>query len=198
LDVGAVGSLQGFRHPISVAARMLYKLPTLMCGADAALFATGCGAERLLPGNPPKISCSGGDTVGCIVRDQNGHFAVGSSTGGLAERPPGALGDAPLPGCGFYADDAVGAVACSGDGEQISRTIFAGRLIHALEAGKSPASALKETLPHMARVKGEVGAIIMSKSGAWSWDHNCSHFAIGFACKHNPEGFTRLRKQENE
>ena len=48
-----------------------------------------------------------GDTVGAVARDGQGGIAVGSSTGGRPGQLPGRVGDAPVPGCGFYADDRV-------------------------------------------------------------------------------------------
>ncbi|MER9858851.1 MULTISPECIES: isoaspartyl peptidase/L-asparaginase [unclassified Mesorhizobium] len=47
--------------------------------------------------------------------------------GGLAGIHPGRVGDSPLPGCGYYADNHLGAVAFSGDGEHIARKTLAAR-----------------------------------------------------------------------
>jgi L-asparaginase / beta-aspartyl-peptidase len=47
LGAGAVGALQGFVHPISVARRVMEELPhVLLVGAGAATFADEMGAER--------------------------------------------------------------------------------------------------------------------------------------------------------
>jgi L-asparaginase len=47
LAAGAVGALQGFVHPISVARRVMEELPhVLLVGAGAATFADEMGAER--------------------------------------------------------------------------------------------------------------------------------------------------------
>lgn len=47
LEVGAVGALQGFLHPISVARRVMEELPhVFLVGAGAARFAAECGMER--------------------------------------------------------------------------------------------------------------------------------------------------------
>ena len=39
----------------------------------------------------------------------------------------GRVGDSPLPGCGLYADNQVGAVSLSGDGESLIRATLASR-----------------------------------------------------------------------
>ena len=51
----------------------------------------------------------------------------GNSTGGVAFSLPGRVGDAPLPGIGFAADDTLGGVACTGWGEHILRVGLAMR-----------------------------------------------------------------------
>jgi beta-aspartyl-peptidase (threonine type) len=66
-----------------------------------------------------------------VALDRHGNLAAGTSTGGLAGSAVGRVGDSPLPGCGLYADNAVGAVSLSGDGESLIRTTLASRLIRA-------------------------------------------------------------------
>ena len=42
-----------------------------------------------------------------LCLDLHGHVAAGVSTSGPPFKPPGRVGDSPLPGCGLYADDKV-------------------------------------------------------------------------------------------
>lgn len=78
------------------------------------------------PGKPGQSGRSGSpgeggepcDTVGAVVRDAAGHFAVAGSTGGCAPALLGRVGDTPIIGAGFYAGPA-GAVAVTGIGEHI-------------------------------------------------------------------------------
>ena len=42
-----------------------------------------------------------------LCMDLAGHVAAGVSTSGPPFKPPGRVGDSPLPGCGLYADDKV-------------------------------------------------------------------------------------------
>lgn len=50
LQIGAIGALQGYKHPISIARAVLERLPhTMLVGAGAAMFAQEIGAEQLPP-----------------------------------------------------------------------------------------------------------------------------------------------------
>lgn len=45
--------------------------------------------------------------VALLCLDTNGEVAVGVSTSGPRFKLPGRIGDSPLPGCGYYADNNV-------------------------------------------------------------------------------------------
>src|SRR5258708_8221932 len=55
-------------------------------------------------------------TVGAVAIDSSGALAVATSTGGINNKYPGRVGDSPLVGCGFYADE-YAAVFCTGHGQ---------------------------------------------------------------------------------
>jgi len=90
------------------------------------------------------IKQHGSSTIGVVTRDQHGHFAVASSTGGSSPMLYGRVGDTPIVGCGFYAGT-HGAIAVTGIGEAIVREFLAKSvydeiargvpLQHALDAG---------------------------------------------------------------
>lgn len=61
------------------------------------------------------------DTIGMIVRDRSGNVAAGTSTSGLWLKIPGRIGDTPIIGSGFYADNEGGAAVATGVGEEIMR-----------------------------------------------------------------------------
>ncbi|HWQ08345.1 MAG TPA: isoaspartyl peptidase/L-asparaginase, partial [Holophaga sp.] len=90
---------------------------------DARLFFDAEG--RVNPGQDP-IEHEKRGTVGIVlgVRDRaDGPFRLfaGISTGGTRAKMAGRVGDAPLVGCGLYADDEGGAVCCTGWGEGFIR-----------------------------------------------------------------------------
>jgi L-asparaginase/beta-aspartyl-peptidase (threonine type) len=102
------------------------------------------------------------DTVGAVVRDAEGHFAVAGSTGGSAPSLLGRVGDTPLVGSGFYAGP-EGAVAATGIGEYIIRQMLAIKVYQWIAGGMDLHQALRrgvELIPPDA----VVGLIAVSKT----------------------------------
>ena len=124
-----------------------------------------------------------------------GNLAAGTSTGGLEATLPGRVGDSPLPGCGFYADDKIGAVALSGDGENIARMTLATRIMRELEA-EVPQVAAERGILSLERIGGEAGAITVDRAGRVGWAHNSSHFAVAWATSDECEGRVSLQRHE--
>ncbi|RFA94259.1 isoaspartyl peptidase/L-asparaginase [Pyrobaculum aerophilum] len=60
-----------------------------------------------------------GDTVGAVALDRDGNLAAATSTGGVWLKWPGRIGDSPIPGAGFWAENGVGAFSATGVGEVI-------------------------------------------------------------------------------
>jgi beta-aspartyl-peptidase (threonine type) len=56
-----------------------------------------------------------------VALDRDGNITAGTSTGGRSFKRPGRVGDSPLVGCGFYADNLLGGASSTGNGEAISR-----------------------------------------------------------------------------
>lgn len=100
------------------------------------------------------------DTVGCVVSDGR-HYAASLSTGGTISTLMGRTGDVPLPGCGLHAGP-FGAVACTGDGDRLTRVML-GRTVYSwLERGASPEEALTRAL-ELLGPEVDVGLIIVHK-----------------------------------
>lgn len=83
----------------------------------------------------------GTGTVGAVVRDGAGQFAVATSTGGSMPQLLGRVGDTPIVGCGYYAGSA-GAVAATGVGEHIAHSLLAARVYGWIEGGLALQEAL--------------------------------------------------------
>jgi len=64
-------------------------------------------------------------TVGAVALDVHGNLAAATSTGGMTNKRPGRVGDAPLIGAGTYADNRTAAVSCTGTGEMFIRVAAA-------------------------------------------------------------------------
>jgi L-asparaginase / beta-aspartyl-peptidase len=193
LAFGAVGAARGLPHPISVARRLLDAQDARLLVAEGARrFAEEQGLELCDPADlitekqrhslEQQAQASGSnDTVGCVAIDAEGRLVAGTSTGGEVGVPPGRVGDSPLPGCGLYADDTIGACALSGDGEMIMRLALAKTIAEYLAAGMHPDEAAEAAIELLGeRVGGEAGCIVLSLDGSVGWAHNSSDMACAY------------------
>ena len=199
LSIGAVGAIRGVRNPVSVARRLLAEPTALLVGEGARAFAEENGTELCEPDAlvtaVQREALAACDTVGAVALDLEGNLAAATSTGGLVGVPAGRMGDKALPGCGYYADNRAGAVALSGDGEQIMRLLVATRIIDAL-AHELPAKACECGLSALPDLGGDGGGIAVTPAGAVGWWHNSPHFAVGVASAADPDGRVWLSKDE--
>jgi L-asparaginase / beta-aspartyl-peptidase len=181
LRAGAVGAVRDLRHPVDLARAVMEDgRHVLLVGEGAARFAAELGIERCDPalfvaargGAPPPA-----DTVGAVARDSGGHLAVAVSTGGIAGKRPGRVGDSPLPGAGFYADDEAGAACGTGVGEGFIRTVLCHRAVERL-AASAAADVAEESIGHLARrIGGRGGLIVLGVEGPPAAAWNTAHMA---------------------
>ncbi|PVM93657.1 isoaspartyl peptidase/L-asparaginase [Caulobacter endophyticus] len=200
LAVGAVAAVRTIRNPISAAAAMLSEPAVLLVGSGAEAFADARGLARIEPERLAALapSTDGCDTVGCVAFDSAHRLAAGASTGGLQGSTPGRVGDTPLPGCGLYADNTIGATCLSGDGESLIRVTLASRFMRHLET-LDPDAAAKAALAALARVGGEAGLVAIDRHGQIGWDHNSPQFAVAYArAGRSARAFVSKRQEEED
>ncbi|MEW5858999.1 MAG: isoaspartyl peptidase/L-asparaginase, partial [Cyanobacteriota bacterium] len=112
---GGVVAVEGLSHPISVARKIMEDKPRLLSSFGAERFAVEHGFEKCKPSNlityeqrqhweKEEAVFDRPATVGCVALDANGTLVAGTSTGGVANQPPGRVGDSAIVGCGLYAD----------------------------------------------------------------------------------------------
>ncbi len=124
--IGFVIGMEDTPNPIRVARDLLDEQINGLAGQGARLWADERNhVKSEVQGRPPRGD--EGDTVGVIARDLNGLLACATSTGGTSFRPAGRVGDVPLPGSGFWADESV-AVAATGVGEAITTSLLSYRV----------------------------------------------------------------------
>jgi beta-aspartyl-peptidase (threonine type) len=209
LNVGGVGALQGVRHPISVARQLLECQATLLVAAGARRFAEEvdaelCDAQELITEKQrqkwqQKNGAKGHDTVGAVAIDAYGHLAAATSTGGTNQNLPGRIGDSPLVGCGFYADDEVGACALTGDGEAISRVVLAKTIIDAMRDGEDAGAAISQGIEILTRrVGGEGGGIGIDRNGHIGWNHSAANLPCAYMRPGLDEAQVFLAKSEEQ
>lgn len=189
---GAVAAVQGVRHPISVARKIMDDKPRLLVARGAERFAVDCGAEmckkedliaqeQLEQWKEDEKVIDRPNTVGCVVLDGSGILAAGTSTGGTTKQQSGRVGDTALVGCGLYADNKFGACSTTGDGESIIPVVLAKTAIDFLVGDRHPDEAAQMAIDNLAaKVKGEAGCIVLDIQGRVGWAYNSQHMAVAY------------------
>ncbi len=111
-------------------------------------------------------------TVGAVAIDYAGDLVAATSTGGMPYKLPGRVGDSPLVGAGFYADENA-AISCTGDGEDFTRLLIAKRAADNVARGMSAREAAEATIALLgAKAQGTGGLILVDRSGnvGFSWN----------------------------
>lgn len=122
-------------------------------------------------------------TVGAVALDAHGHVAAATSTGGITNKQPGRVGDAPLIGAGCYANDATCAVSTTGTGEMFMRMLAAYDVSARMEyrgatLEQAAAEVVMERLP---RIDGRGGLIAVDAKGNVTLPFNTEGMYRGFA-----------------
>ena len=111
-------------------------------------------------------------TIGAVALDAAGVLAAATSTGGMPNKYPGRVGDSPLIGCGFYADEHA-AISCTGYGEDFIRLLIAKRAADIVACGVAAQDAAKATIAILnAKATGVGGLIIVDYLGnvGYAWN----------------------------
>lgn len=193
-EFGAVAAIERVRNPVVVARRLLDTPHVLLVGEGATAFARRCGMDDFDPATPgardrhgklvsatgrlgewsrgelercwnfetPVREVLGGDTVGCVAWDGE-IFAAALSSGGTTTALRGRVGDVPLPGCGLFAGE-CGAVAATGDGEYLVRSLLAHRAYREVERGRSPEQVVRWALDQFDD-EVDVGITVVHRAG---------------------------------
>ena len=194
LRAGAVASLEGAVHPITVARLVMEETAhVLLVGAMATKFAKHFAVESqqlVMPPRSPSYEAilkrmatrqKGHGTVGAVAVDQSGTVAAGASTGGIDVMLPGRVGDTPIIGCGVYADNETGAVSMTGWGEGIMRVAAAKSICDGLGRRQSPAAAARSVLQRMtAQIGGTAGTLVLTPKGTFAIRHVTPRMAAGW------------------
>jgi L-asparaginase/beta-aspartyl-peptidase (threonine type) len=172
---GAVAALQGFASPVRAALAVMEGTPhVILAGAGAAAFAAEQGLAPIADADAwftrvgyggrsaPALSTG---TVGCVARDESGHLAAATSTGGVFGKLYGRVGDSPIPGAGVWADE-VAAVSCTGTGEMFLRAAVAAQVAHRVAfAHENLAEATQAALAEVRALGGDGGLIAIGREG---------------------------------
>ncbi|HEY7834634.1 MAG TPA: isoaspartyl peptidase/L-asparaginase [Ktedonobacterales bacterium] len=120
-------------------------------------------------------------TVGAVALDAAGRIVAAASTGGIAAKHPGRVGDTPLAGCGYYAEEGLGGVSSTGHGEDFIRLLLAKRAVDHLGAGRSAQTAASQAIALLGRRTGGTGGlIVLDMAGRVGVARNTSAMAFAF------------------
>lgn len=127
------------------------------------------------------------DTVGAVALDIRGNLAVATSTGGIWLKHPGRIGDTPIIGAGFYANNTV-AVTATGYGEVITRSLASRTLAEYLERDLSLEEACRKTIKKAEEIGGRrvIGLIAVTHK---------AEVCIAYDTDGMPSGYKSKNKQ---
>ena len=193
LKAGAVAAVRRVKNPIEAARRVMDNTPhVLLVGPGADAFAQQRGLQLMPPeyfiteerrkqleeiqraAKERKRADNGSGrvadrvgTVGAVALDKHGNLAAGTSTGGLANKLPGRVGDSAVIGAGTYANNATCAVSATGQGEFFIRTSAARDIAALMEYKKMSLAdaADRVVMKTLSEMKAEAGIIALDRGG---------------------------------
>ncbi|MGO4936313.1 N(4)-(beta-N-acetylglucosaminyl)-L-asparaginase [Fundicoccus sp. Sow4_H7] len=202
LDFGAIGAVQDFANPISIA-RLLSSLPfnNFLVGTGAEEYASKAGFERKVmlterakifyknrvhkEKNDVLSPYAGHDTVGMLAVDASRHLVGGTSTSGLFMKKKGRVGDSPIIGSGLYVDNRVGGATATGLGEDLIKGVTSFQIVEAMKNGLSAQEACEKVVFELdADLKarrgesGDLSVIAVNNLGEWGCASNIKDFSF--------------------
>ena len=172
-NAGSVAFVEGYKHPISIARKVMSDTDHVMIvgnGAEEFARKTGFPREELLTEKareawhkwrsglserddwfPPEEDH---DTIGMVALDGSGNLAGACTTSGLAFKIHGRVGDSPIIGAGMYVDNEVGAAAATGRGEAVTKTCGSFLVVELMRQGLYPREACRKALERIVEKHG--------------------------------------------
>lgn len=178
---GAVAGVSRVRNPVAAARAVMERSEHVMlAGTGAEAFAREQGLAIVEPSwfdteerreewrrsrgkaaAPAKLG-----TVGAVALDRHGNLASATSTGGVAGKRRGRIGNTPIVGAGTWADNPSVAVSATGSGEMFIRTAAAHEIAALVKyKGLAPQAAADEALARVKAIGGQGGVIVLDRGG---------------------------------
>jgi N4-(beta-N-acetylglucosaminyl)-L-asparaginase len=163
-NAGSVAFLEGIKHPVSVARKVMEDTPHVMLvGEGAKQFAldNDFKDEDLLtdearlqwqkwleksdykPWSGPNEPDPSHDTIGMLALDTKGRLSGSCTTSGLGFKMHGRVGDSPIIGAALFVDNKVGAACATGVGEEVMKTVGSFLIVELMRQGLSPQEACR-------------------------------------------------------
>ena len=204
LRLGAVGAVKRIRNPIRTARKILeIGHHSFLVAEGAEAWAAEHGIElvkneelivprereryealrsgRVVLPTPEPFRRRHFGTVGAVALDAAGSIAAGTSTGGSLYKRPGRVGDSPLAGSGFYADNETAGISTTGWGESIIRIQMAKHAADLIGSGAVGPEAAIRTVRYLGDRVGGWGGLVMIDSAGWiGFAHNTPRMAFAW------------------
>jgi len=203
LSAGAVGSLRDRLNPIEAADVVRLSKHVLMVGDGASRYLDGhlekCDPSALIVGREIKrleewrqradrddhasdfgYLTDPSETVGAVAIDTAGTVAAGASTGGVLGKLPGRVGDTPIPGAGYYADDLSGGAAVTGWGEPILRMGLARRAVELARENNAQDATWLAMEELQKRYEGRGGIVLIARDGSIGYSFNTPFMPLAY------------------
>lgn len=190
LTAGAVAGVTIVKNPIVAARAVMEKTKHVILVSEGAnTFAREHGLELVDPsyfrteerwgelqdhlarqkprGAVPEPRETHWSTVGAVARDSKGDLAAGTSTGGMAYKRYGRVGDSPIIGAGTYADNAAAGISATGHGEFFIRYAVTHDIVALMKyRNLSVQAAADEVIQGKLKPAGGMGGVIcLDKEG---------------------------------
>ena len=141
-------------------------------------------------------------TVGCVALDQRGNVAVAISSGGTPMKLPGRVGDVPILGCSFFADNKIGGLSLSGTGNIMIKHATARWIIQLMTQGISVQKAVESVVNVLNRQYPSMvlGIVALDRNGNLGAARNLEgmpHCYQAVEMDQPREGFAPILKSED-
>lgn len=228
LSIGAIAAATDIAHPIAVARNLSHELlNNMLVGHGANEYARRHGFAMRTMLTPEMQNFWGKqvrknatrhdivdshDSIGVVSLDYRGRLHTGSSTSGIFMKAKGRVGDAPLPGAGFFCDNHTAGVVTTGLGEDLMKGLLPIRINQEIANGLTPQAACDkvvypfiDALYHRSGHIGAVSVVALAKDGQWGAASNVDFsFVVAtdqleptvFAAKRSTNNQTSIRKIE--
>ena len=196
-QAGAIAGVKHVKNPISAARLVMEKSKHVMLSGEGAdkyaaengldtvpnhYFITEERAKNFNKNHPDKEPVHKYGTVGCVVLDSEGNLAAGTSTGGMADKEYGRIGDSPIIGAGTYANNETVAVSATGHGEYFIRFSVARDIHSMVEYNRWTVERAADFIIHRKLKYYDVngGVIVMDRNGKIAMPFNTPGMYRGF------------------
>jgi L-asparaginase / beta-aspartyl-peptidase len=194
IRAGGVVTVSRVRNPILLARAVMESTPhVLLGGAGAEAIARRAGLklcrpadmisprarERWLSRNEAAAANASNShgTVGAVALDSHGNFAAATSTGGVAGKIAGRIGDSAIIGAGLYAS-AFGAASATGTGEAIMRMASCRNVVELLTRADPSLAATRVITALRDSTAAEAGLIVIDRRGRIGFAHNTAAMEV--------------------